>query len=340
MTWYATFRSSFFAEWSRRKLAEAPEAATPHAAWPALRCPLLPEPPSSAPANPAAGGRAVDSGIVSSVYGFGVFVGQAYGRLYGLPTSAIRSRADFCGRFNLGISLFDFVCDETRGDDLGALRRLPSLRMFTGTAEARPAVVDPTLRLLDRVAESVLAQLTDELGPARRRSALWRAIFAMFEAQLMRAGADTSRLGDGRDMRAALRLTSAEPFRVMSEWMARGGSTSVATLRRAAAFGLCVGDCYWLIDDAKDVWDDLYAGRWNRFLLDAKAAEPTIPLARPTPILEARLMDVWRRERTAERAARHAVVRLARALEDLGVSQRRARQPMARFHASMRAWYG
>lgn len=339
MDWYSTFRKSFFAEWARQGLPESSPSDAASAGWPAAACPLLVDTrPISATREGIA--RGLDPGVVNAVYGFGVFIGEACGRLHGAAPRTVGARAEFCGQFNLGISLFDLVCDEGDVADFNALQGLPSLRVFT-SARSTTAPASPTLAFLDRVAASVLATLADDIGPADPRArGLWRSLFAMFNAQIERARATTARLDDAEAMRKILRLSSAEPFRVMSEWMARGPRASPSALRHAAHVGRCVGDCYWLIDDARDVWQDLYALRWNRYLLDAKAAEPSLRLTQPTPFVEARLMAVWERAQTAERASRCAVARLARSLQNLPVTAKRSREPIARIHASMLHWYG
>jgi hypothetical protein len=338
LDWYSTFRSAFFGEWTRQGLPESSLDRPTGAGWPAAPCPWLAEVPPGAATHEGIA-RGLDPATANAVYGFGLFIGAAFGRLHGAAPPTIDSRTAFCAEFNLGISLFDLVCDEGNAADRAALRALPAFQVFTGArSTATPA--SPVLAVLDRVAASALAKLAQDIGPAGpRRAGLWRTLFAMFDAQIRRTGTTTAQLDDAEALRRILRLSSAEPFRVMSEWMARGPRASPLDLRRAAHLGRCVGDCYWLIDDARDVWDDLYAGRWNRFLLDARAVEPSLSLERPTPFVEARLTHLWEDTRTAERVSRWAVGRLAQALRGLPVSAERAREPIAHIHSSMHHWY-
>jgi hypothetical protein len=327
LNWLSAFRAIYFAEWKRSGLPEYPASRIAGAAWPALACPLLVD---RLPSDGTGFARGLDPAIVDNVYGFGVHVGDAFGRLHGVPPRARRGRAEWCGQFNLGISLFDLVCDEGGASELAELHALPSMRLFTG-AVAPSEPHSRTLRLLDEVATSVLARLSADAGPPHPRRGLWRALFAMFKAQLERAAATTTRLGDADRLRGNLRLSAAEPFRMMSEWVARGADSD---LRKAAHLGRCVGDCYWLIDDARDVWSDLYARRWNLFLVEAKVADPSLRLNSPTPFVEARLTQLWHDRRVAERAARAAVGRLARSLHGYA----RTREPVAQLHASMMQW--
>ena len=54
---------------------------------------------------------------------------------------------------------------------------------------------------------------------------------------------------------------------VMAEYTAAmKAATDYLTLTDAGAIGKAIGSCYWMIDDAKDVWIDLEAGHWNLFL--------------------------------------------------------------------------
>lgn len=325
MNWQSTFRAIYFAEWARRGLPES--SGSDLTAWPALACPLRVDhvPPESAGLS-----RGLDPAIIDNVYGFGVHVGEAFGRLQGVPPRAARERAEWCGLFNLGISLFDLVCDEGSPPEIAELHALPSMRAFS-RAPAPRTPDSPTLRFLDEVATRVLVRLREEAGPPDPRRGIWRALFAMFTAQLEGVDATTRRLGDVDRVRRNLRLSAAEPFRVMAEWVARGGRADV---RQAARLGRSVGDCYWLIDDARDVWADLYARRWNLFLVEAKVADPSLRLDPPTPFVEARLTQLWQDRRVAERAARGAVGRLARSVE----GDRRTREPLSRIHASMMHW--
>ena len=327
MNWLSTFRAVYFAEWKRKGLPEYPASRLAAATWPAPPCPLLVDRLASDGTGLA---RGLDPVIVDNVYGFGLHVGEAFGRLLGVPSRARRERAEWCGQFNLGISLFDLVCDEGNASEVAELHALPSMRVFTGAATPREPQ-SRTLHFLDLVATSVLARLREDAGPPDPRRGLWRALFAMFNAQLERSHATTARLGDVDRVRRSLRLSAAEPFRVMSEWVARGASSD---LRKAAQLGRSVGDCYWLIDDARDVWADLYGRRWNLFLVEAKVADPSLRLNSPTPFVEARLTQLWHDRRVAERAARKAVGHLARSLNGYA----RTRESVAQIHASMMQW--
>lgn len=336
MSWRENFQAAFFSEWARHGLPESAASSGSAEAWPRIRCGLAP------PATPAAAGelpRALDPAILDSVYGFGVFIGEELGTLAGIPAARRRKRAEFCGRFNLGISLFDFVCDESGSEEFAGLSQLPSLRMFTGTAGG----VTPdtaTLQFLDRVVRDVLDGFVAELGvPSRKRpTGLWRSLYQMFAAEMARARATPDASGSPLvQVRGILRSSASEPFRVMAQWMACGQPGAQA--RRARSLGRAVGDCFWLVDDAKDVWDDLHARRWNLLLVEAQAAEPALRLGTPSPLLEQRLLEIWDRQRTAQRCARRVVGTLARELECSAANRRQKRATASHLHAALHAWY-
>lgn len=200
MDWHSRFKAEFFRQW---RLANLP-APEPHEN--AYRASLR----SSVP--PALGRRSkappLDPALVTSVYGFGVFTGNLLGRLLGVGERPRKACADWCGRFNLGMSLFDYVCDEGPGAQRAL--SLPAFRPFV--ARAPRFAVEPILepgaveRALDLVATGVLRDLTAEIGPdaARGRSrGLWRALHALFLAQNDRDGCRSWRdaRSCGRDSR-------------------------------------------------------------------------------------------------------------------------------------------
>ncbi len=306
-------------------------------------CPLRPETVFPSP-NPLSEGesRALASPLIDSVYSFGAFIGQGFGNLFSVGTRRTEAATDFCGRFNLGISLFDFLCDEEGGRQMESLQDMPALAPFTGQVRSSNRS-GPVQNYLNRMVESVLADVSQQFGRptgAGRRQASWRTLFSMFDGEVQRTRSGLRGPVDVAALKGMLRLSSAEPFRFMSEWTALTGALSVPSVRKAAFLGRRVGDCYWLIDDAKDVWDDLHAGRWNYFLLAAKAAQPQLSFAQASPLLEARLLDIWRSNRIAEKSCRSMIGGMARAIDRVTAMDPRSRTFVRRLHASMLRWYG
>ena len=65
------------------------------------------------------------------VYGFGVAIGKVFGEMFGLTAEQTTLTADWCGRFNLGISLFDYISDEQDG-----AKNITSLKVFQSFSKA------------------------------------------------------------------------------------------------------------------------------------------------------------------------------------------------------------
>ena len=125
----------------------------------------------------------------------------------------------------------------------------------------------------------------------------------------------------------------------MAEWMARD-RTSTVSPRLAAHLGRCIGDCFWLVDDAQDVWRDLDGGRWNYFLARASRLDPTLDFDAPGPVLEARLTGLWSANHVALQTSREVATRLARSLGKLGPPAARRDRAAGRLAAAIARWGG
>ncbi len=121
----------------------------------------VPPAPGAVPAGEA---PPLHPDVVRRVHGFGFAVGWAMGRLLGLDDAAARDRADWCGRFNLGISLYDYVCDETgRGDVLLGVEPFASL---VGRDPLDGAELREEEAALCDLAGALVAELAGLAGPA------------------------------------------------------------------------------------------------------------------------------------------------------------------------------
>lgn len=342
MSWQRQFRAAFFDAWTSEHLAP-PLGAPSYAEGLEPDVLRAARALSRTPAVPVTEADPLDPGLLESVLGFGVMVGTVCGELLGLPHDRARSRASWCGRFNLGISLFDYVCDEsTRAEVVLAL---PSFHRFSAGPRSREGdaiVPRPVEDLLDRIAGEVLQELDQELvrrGSGERHD-LWRALRRMFRAEQVAARTGLGERTDLILMRRALRLKSAEPFRVMAEWMAWDGSSSERSVRTGYArrLGRALGTCYWLVDDAKDVWRDLDAGRWNLFLIRAAEEEPALFDLHRNVLVDHRLTTLWERSAVAERESGAAVRKLARALAEAPVPAETRQRATSAIAASLASW--
>lgn len=336
MNWYDTFKTSFLRTWVAAGLTPAEGYLAPYAA--AIRSSPF---STSKPVADSGSEIALDQALLDRVYGFGVTVGQIFGGLLSVPKDEIAIRAHWCGQFNLGISLFDYVCDE-RGRS-GSIMALPVFHQFSSgmsSAEKTRLPADPTEELLCDLAESVLGQLA-VTGAGRMRGAhLWRAMKRMFKAELTISTLQLNSSNVLPQITRALRAKSVDPFTVMAEWMVHGGHSRVGEnrLSQARALGQAIGHCYWMIDDAKDVWADLGAGRWNLFLIKAAAYEPRIFQRERDAIIDVWLTKTWDQTNVASRTSAMAVRKVVRALADLRPGARARRDSLGLAAASFARW--
>lgn len=339
MDWQSQFKAEFFRQW---RLADLP-APEPHVdayrAW--LRSSVPPRLGRRSTSGP------LDAALLGTVYGFGTFIGDLAGHLLGVREPSRTRRADWCGRFNLGISLFDYVCDEAHG--ARRVLSLPAFRAFVARVPGLPAGLradeGEVERALDQVAAGVLRDLAAEIGPdpAHGRSrGLWRAMHALFLAQMTSLGAGGAAIAHAGDSMRASRAKSVEPFRVMSEWMVLGGRSDVHRQARARTLGRAIGTVVWIVDDAKDVWRDLEAGRPNLFLTRAAAAEPALARQRVgherDGLFDSRLVQALERTRAAHVVCRRAIGRLRSALVDSRLSGPRRTLLLGRLGAALACW--
>jgi hypothetical protein len=339
MGWQAHFRATLFSAWSAAGLP-APERHAPawreqlHELGGQYRGPTG----RDTPKNP------LDRAIVQAVQGFGALFGRLCIQLIGGPSVAEAARREaWCGEFNLGISLFDYLCDAAGSARLAA--GLPSL-LGLGIARA-PAgapnrdAAEPA-DYLDGLIRRVLLDLRQ--GGDRRHSAvLLRTLRSMFAAEMTLATPSRTlggSLQDCKRIEQQLRLKSEEPFRVMAEWATRAEGSRHQTDRRRAArrLGRALGRCVWLIDDAMDLWEDLDAGQWNLFLLYVARIEPDLLGDQRNALSDARLASLLARHQVAERLSLSAARRVTAAVRDLDASPRVRDQALGVFAAALAAW--
>ncbi len=204
-----------------------------------------------------------ESGIpynqLKSVYGFGKVTGELLAELSGLSKETTLNVADWCGRFNLGISLFDYICDELNGQEL--VRSLPVFQTFFSAPYKSIESINPAVQLLSLLAASVFKDVKT-LGSVE----IEKAMKTMMEAELLHAESKIYKHADLKTITQALYLKSAEPFRVMAVYAGLSGNIQEPLLSYLQQFGKAMGHCYWLIDDARDLWDDVDVQKWNWLL--------------------------------------------------------------------------
>ena len=281
-------------------------------------------------------GHPLHAPILQNVYAFGATLAQSAGLLCGLSPAVAEDRADWAGRFNVGISLFDYACDVEGGSRV--LAQLDPFRELTGAQLPAEFARDATLAYLQVLAAEVLIALHDDLSRFARNAdddPLWVAIARMLRAELFLADRDLVRTDPALRVERRLFLKAAEPFRVMVEWITL--SSTLAMRRSARDLGRAIGRCVWVVDDAHDVWLDLRARQSNLFILKALAGAPSIALDRPA-LAAIQAQAVLGRDATVRRESRRAITRLVGAAERCGASEARRVEQIPVVAASLINW--
>jgi hypothetical protein len=341
--WLNHFQSVFFSSWTRAGL---PDPAAYEEAYSEALQPL--KFTWEIEREDVSAHKSLDSALLDAVYGFGFLMGELLGRLLGLPKHKAPERAQWCGRFNLGISLFDYLSDEGIGAETVAI--LPAFSVFL--SREQPSSINgkffsPPEKLLNQIASSVLSDLEKEIGaPTRTRlkSGLWRAMREMFRAEMLIATTPLTSEVDPNLIRKSLYLKSVEPFKVMAEWMSHGivvnnRQSQQSHIKQARRLGRALGRCCWLVDDAKDVWRDLEAKQWNLFLVAAATEEPQLfnPLVTDA-LRDVRLMKIWKQTRIAERTSISTIRQLVRAVDELNLSKGKQNDMLGLLAAVLARW--
>ncbi|MDP3313318.1 hypothetical protein [Lutibacter sp.] len=291
--------------------------------------------------NSAAISSVINGSQLHSVYGFGATMGKIFAVWFSLNKSSTEAAADWCGRFNLGISLFDYICDEM--DDLDEVTSLKVFQPFINKSYSKTSILNPAQKLLSNLAGSVLLDLEKtaiKKEGSQKTDVLFKVMKQLFEAQNFLSKERLSDHADLNKIKKALYLKSAEPFRMMAEYTARmGHSNDQSLLKNARAIGKAVGYCYWLIDDAKDVWIDLEAEQWNLFLHLAASEDPLIFTKKRDAFMDSHLLSIWKQSKHAEKISSEIIKRLLHAIRKLELSEKVERHTLGLVSASLWQWY-
>lgn len=282
----------------------------------------------------------IDGSQLRSVYGFGATTGKIFAGLFELDGEQEKKVADWCGRFNLGISLFDYICDEMDG-----VKNITSLAVFQSFSKSKNAdtgILSPVGELLSQLAVGVLHDLNEaalKKGGSPKADQLFKTMKRMFEAENFVSNKNIAAVSDFKKIQKCLYLKSAEPFRMMAEFSNLLGYTDDSLhLKKNLAVGKALGYCYWLIDDAKDVWDDLKAGQWNLFLTMAAAVNPSLFVKGKDENIENRLIEIWEQSNHAEKISRQIINRLLYAVTKLKLPEDIKHHNLGLVWASLWQW--
>jgi hypothetical protein len=282
----------------------------------------------------------IDHVKLYGVYAFGKIVGKVFADLLGLNATISEHTSDWCGRFNLGISLFDYISDEMDGFD--NVVSLKIFQPFIKTVYSDSRSLTAAEELLSNLAGSVLNDLKKasiKKDGSRKTGLLFKVMKQLFNAQNFVSKQKLSADADLKKIKKALYLKSAGPFRIMAEYTAHMADTNnKVRIKNARAIGKAVGYCYWLIDDAKDVWIDLEAGQWNLLLLLAAAEHPEIFLQSQDAFSNDRLVSIWKQSNHVQKMSNQIIKRLAHAIKQLGISKEVEHHSLGLVSASLWQW--
>lgn len=283
----------------------------------------------------------LDHAQLYAVYGFGVMVGNVFARILGLDATLAAHTSDWCGRFNLGISLFDHIADEMEG--INSVSSLKIFQPFIKTTDTNTRTLTGTEALLSQIAGSVLNDLkinASKKKGSHKTDPLFKLMKQLFNAQYFISKEGLAANADLQKIKKALYIKSAEPFRVMAEYTARmADANNPELIKKNRSIGKAVGYCYWIIDDAKDVWMDLEAGQWNLFLQMAAAEDPAIFLQNRNEMMKESLINNWVKNHHAQKISSQIIKRLLHATRRLDLTKEEEHQTLGLVAASLWQWY-
>lgn len=281
---------------------------------------------------------ALEKNLLNSIYGFGSLHGNMFSRLLNLNKTVTIKASDWCGQFNLGISLFDYLSDETLGG-IHSVISLDAFQPFMQEGKSAMRELTGAEEFLNNLTSSVLHNLVTLEKHNETPNGIMQLMRQLFEAQVFLSRQTLANTKDLAHIKQALFLKSAEPFRVMAEYalcVARNKNPKI--LDQARALGTAVGSCYWLIDDAKDVWIDLEAREWNIFLQLAAQQNTDIFKQPHNDSLGDGLNEIWKQDKSVELMINKAIYDLLRATEVLEVSESVIKHELGLLGASLWHW--
>ncbi len=209
----------------------------------------------------------IDLVNLRSVFGFGAVIGSVFADLLAVKEIHLDKIATWCGHFNLGISLYDYICDEL--GNFSSVISLESLQSFEMDALDIHRPSNSLEELLSKIVQFVLEddQISEDSG-SENRTLLFHFMQSLYVAENFVNRNNIYSMMDVKKIESALRTKSAGPFALIAQYCASTTSPGDREMLTVAKdMGMAMGHCYWLIDDARDLWDDLKLGHGNLFLL-------------------------------------------------------------------------
>lgn len=285
---------------------------------------------------------ALEDHLLRSIYGFGALHGKMFSEMFKLNEASTRDASDWCGRFNLGISLFDYLSDETSNGQK-SIATMHVFQPFLKTKVFENQRLTNTEELLSNLAGRVLRdieKLDIENTKKKKSIQLFKLMKQLFDAQNFLSKELLSYPTDLVNIKKALYVKSAEPFRAMADYttgLSKINDPSV--IENAQSISKSIGHCYWLIDDAKDVWIDLKENQWNLFFVLAAEQNPKIFANKDNPSINNSLSKIWEKENHAEKTSLEAVNRLVKAIRRLDLPKNEQEHVLGLLCAALWYWY-
>lgn len=202
------------------------------------------------------------------IFGLGAQQAAGLAVIAGTPARAQRGVARLGGLFNLGVALFDHVCDEypKRAQLLLAQVTPAALdAQLVGRGHAAPASGDAGVDLLVTLIADFFTGAHSLGGAARDRRIFARSIRSMYGGEQVVTASRRQQDAPTPRIWRALRRKSVLPMETMA-LLALLAHPNAGTQERSAvriAAGLA-GEAIWIVDDLADVREDWSAGCWSR----------------------------------------------------------------------------
>lgn len=262
--------------------------------------------------QPAARARLHPAAALPRVLGFGSLQARALCQVMGTPPQRLAAAAAAGALFNLGVVLFDYVCDWLPEQAPLLLERLgpASLQRLLAAEGPPPSTGAPVVDFLVDLVAGFFARCRALAGPSPDPG-LWaefrRCILAMHAAEAATARLRRAEGLPGLAVYRWLRTKSALPIWTMALLgLLPAAPPDPERVRRLRAGCVALGGVLWAVDDLADAAEDWEAGAWSRVWWRCPGATPAELASGPVLRDEAqRLVRGYRRaQRLLGEAAR------------------------------------
>ena len=216
----------------------------------------------------------------SRVVGFGFHQARALARQLGIPSQAEERASHLGALFNLGIVLFDLVCDRhpRLAKSLFSMVSPGSLNEALCGGDLAPLDFDdPALRLLRAIILFLFKELETCDAAISVRQEFRRTIARMHEAEMALTQKKRSVDPPDRMLWRHMRAKSALPMWTIALVVLHFNGRD-APLDRIRPSVARIGFLLWIVDDLADAGEDFGADSWSRvwYLMAKASAEPTL----------------------------------------------------------------